>query len=71
MKSHETKFKTMSAELLEHRSSLPEKKVKGKEYEELKQKEEYLEFEVSWETPPLCPPPHPQPLCPCPLGHPE
>lgn len=47
MKSHETKFKTMSAELLEHRSSLPEKKVKGKEYEELKQKEEYLEFEVS------------------------
>lgn len=55
MKSHETKFKTMSAELLEHRSSLPDKKVKGKEYEELKQKEEYLEFEVSradlW---PLC-----------------
>uniref|UniRef100_A0A8D0KWG4 Pleckstrin and Sec7 domain containing n=1 Tax=Strix occidentalis caurina TaxID=311401 RepID=A0A8D0KWG4_STROC len=50
-KSHETKFKTMSAELLEHRSSLPEKKVKGKEYEELKQKEEYLEFEVSWESP--------------------
>lgn len=45
----------MSAELLEHRSSLPEKKVKGKEYEELKQKEEYLEFEVSWENPrPLC-----------------
>ncbi|TRZ19386.1 hypothetical protein HGM15179_007714 [Zosterops borbonicus] len=37
----------MSAELLEHRSSLPEKKVKGKEYEELKQKEEYLEFEVT------------------------
>uniref|UniRef100_A0A8C8BBW2 Pleckstrin and Sec7 domain containing n=1 Tax=Otus sunia TaxID=257818 RepID=A0A8C8BBW2_9STRI len=47
VKSHETKFKTMSAELLEHRSSLPEKKVKGKEYEELKQKEEYLEFEKS------------------------
>ncbi|XP_058697725.1 PH and SEC7 domain-containing protein 1 [Poecile atricapillus] len=47
MKNHETKFKTMSAELLEHRSSLPEKKVKGKEYEELKQKEEYLEFEKS------------------------
>lgn len=47
MKSHESKFKTMSAELLEHRSSLPDKKVKGKEYEELKQKEEYLEFEVS------------------------
>lgn len=50
VKSHETKFKTMSAELLEHRSSLPEKKVKGKEYEELKQKEEYLEFEVNWEV---------------------
>ncbi|XP_040419824.1 PH and SEC7 domain-containing protein 1 isoform X3 [Cygnus olor] len=47
VKSHETKFKAMSAELLEHRSSLPEKKVKGKEYEELKQKEEYLEFEKS------------------------
>ncbi|XP_069720374.1 PH and SEC7 domain-containing protein 1 isoform X5 [Phaenicophaeus curvirostris] len=47
VKSHETKFKSMSAELLEHRSSLPEKKVKGKEYEELKQKEEYLEFEKS------------------------
>ncbi|XP_064370012.1 PH and SEC7 domain-containing protein 1 isoform X2 [Dromaius novaehollandiae] len=47
VKSHETKFKTMSAELVEHRSSLPEKKVKGKEYEELKQKEEYLEFEKS------------------------
>ncbi|NXW39816.1 PSD1 protein, partial [Nyctiprogne leucopyga] len=47
VKSHEAKFKTMSAELLEHRSSLPEKKVKGKEYEELKQKEEYLEFEKS------------------------
>ncbi|NXE22443.1 PSD1 protein, partial [Ardeotis kori] len=47
VKSHETKFKTMSAELLEHRSSLPEKKVKGKEYEELKQREDYLEFEKS------------------------
>ncbi|NXH14224.1 PSD1 protein, partial [Bucco capensis] len=47
VKSHETKLKAMSAELLEHRSSLPEKKVKGKEYEELKQKEEYLEFEKS------------------------
>ncbi|NXX51698.1 PSD1 protein, partial [Tricholaema leucomelas] len=45
VKSHETKCKALSAELLEHRSSLPEKKVKGKEYEELKQKEEYLEFE--------------------------
>lgn len=55
MKNHETKFKTMSAELLEHRSSLPEKKVKGKEYEELKQKEEYLEFEVSWKMPPSAP----------------
>ncbi|KAG8135239.1 hypothetical protein E2320_008274 [Naja naja] len=43
--SHEIKFKAMAAELLEHRSSLPEKKVKGKEYEELKQKEEYLIFE--------------------------
>ncbi|KAJ7324453.1 hypothetical protein JRQ81_017473 [Phrynocephalus forsythii] len=47
MKSHEAKFKAMAAELLEHRASLPEKKVKGKEYEELKQKEEYLIFEKS------------------------
>ncbi|XP_070608003.1 PH and SEC7 domain-containing protein 1 [Erythrolamprus reginae] len=45
LKGHEMKFKAMAAELLEHRSSLPEKKVKGKEYEELKQKEEYLIFE--------------------------
>ncbi|XP_063163914.1 PH and SEC7 domain-containing protein 1-like [Candoia aspera] len=45
LKTHEIKFKAMAAELLEHRSSLPEKKVKGKEYEELKQKEEYLIFE--------------------------
>lgn len=50
MKSHETKFKAMAAELLEHRASLPEKKVKGKEYEELKQKEEYLVFEVRHPT---------------------
>lgn len=57
VKSHETKFKTMSAELLEHRSSLPEKKVKGKEYEELKQKEEYLEFEVNGEVSPSAPSP--------------
>ncbi|XP_060096982.1 PH and SEC7 domain-containing protein 1 [Heteronotia binoei] len=47
LKSHETKFKAMAAELLEHRASLPERKVKGKEYEELKQKEEYLAFEKS------------------------
>ncbi|XP_059585664.1 PH and SEC7 domain-containing protein 1 isoform X6 [Alligator mississippiensis] len=47
VKNHEAKFKAMSAELVEHRSSLPEKKVKGKEYEELKQREEYLEFEKS------------------------
>ncbi|XP_062989282.1 PH and SEC7 domain-containing protein 1 [Elgaria multicarinata webbii] len=47
VKSHEAKFKAMAAELLEHRSCLPEKKVKGKEFEELKQKEEYLVFEKS------------------------
>ncbi|XP_077207237.1 PH and SEC7 domain-containing protein 1 isoform X2 [Paroedura picta] len=47
LKSHEAKFKAMAAELLEHSASLPEKKVKGKEYEELKQKEEYLLFEKS------------------------
>ncbi|XP_015267682.1 PREDICTED: PH and SEC7 domain-containing protein 1 [Gekko japonicus] len=47
LKSHETKFRAMAAELLEHHASLPEKKVKGKEWEELKQKEEYLVFEKS------------------------
>uniref|UniRef100_H3B9S1 Pleckstrin and Sec7 domain containing n=1 Tax=Latimeria chalumnae TaxID=7897 RepID=H3B9S1_LATCH len=45
VKSHESKFKAMSTDLVEHRSNPPDKKVKGKELEEFKQREEYLEFE--------------------------
>ncbi|XP_074855916.1 PH and SEC7 domain-containing protein 1 isoform X2 [Carettochelys insculpta] len=45
VKNHEAKLKAMAAELVGHRAALPERKVKGKESEELKQKEEYLEFE--------------------------
>eukprot|EP00079_Xenopus_tropicalis_P037669 XP_017951440.1 PREDICTED: PH and SEC7 domain-containing protein 1-like [Xenopus tropicalis] len=47
VKTHESKFKTMSSSLIEHRSSPPDKKIKGKEIEEFKQKEDYLEFEKS------------------------
>ncbi|OCT71896.1 PH and SEC7 domain-containing protein 1-like [Xenopus laevis] len=47
VKTHESKFKTMSSSLIEHRSSPPDKKLKGKEIEEFKQKEDYLEFEKS------------------------
>ncbi|XP_053306911.1 PH and SEC7 domain-containing protein 1 [Spea bombifrons] len=47
MKTHESKFKSMSSSLIEHRTSPPDKKLKGKEVDEFKQKEEYLEFEKS------------------------
>ncbi|KAM9325557.1 PH and SEC7 domain-containing protein 1 [Gastrophryne carolinensis] len=47
VKTHEAKFKSMSSSLIEHRISPPDKKVKGKEMDEFKQKEEYLEFEKS------------------------
>lgn len=46
MKTHESKFKSMSSSLIEHRTTPPDKKVKGKEVDEFKQKEDYLEFEV-------------------------
>ncbi|XP_068114019.1 PH and SEC7 domain-containing protein 1-like isoform X2 [Hyperolius riggenbachi] len=47
VKTHENKFKSMSSSLVEHRTSPPDKKVKGKEIDEFKQKEDYLEFEKS------------------------
>ncbi|XP_043912466.1 PH and SEC7 domain-containing protein 1 [Protopterus annectens] len=47
VKSHENKFKSISGDLSEHRCCPPDKKLKGKELEEYKQKEEYLEFEKS------------------------
>ncbi|KAM4703486.1 PH and SEC7 domain-containing protein 1 [Rhinophrynus dorsalis] len=47
VKTHESKFKSMSSSLIEHRTSPPDKKLKGKEVDEFKQKEDYLEFEKS------------------------
>ncbi|KAM4031173.1 PH and SEC7 domain-containing protein 1 isoform 1-T3 [Anomaloglossus baeobatrachus] len=47
VKTHESKFKNMSSSLIEHRTAPPDKKVKGKEVDEFKQKEDYLEFEKS------------------------
>ncbi|XP_056386537.1 PH and SEC7 domain-containing protein 1 isoform X2 [Hyla sarda] len=47
MKTHESKFKSMSSSLIEHRTTPPDKKIKGKEVDEFKQKEDYLEFEKS------------------------
>ncbi|XP_030060853.1 PH and SEC7 domain-containing protein 1 [Microcaecilia unicolor] len=47
VKTHETKVKSMSSDLVEHRSYPLDKKLKGKEFEEFKQKEDYLEFEKS------------------------
>lgn len=46
LKSHETKLKQISTELAEHRSYPPDKKLKGKEVEDYKLKDHYLEFEV-------------------------
>ncbi|KAF5895744.1 PH and SEC7 domain-containing protein 1-like, partial [Clarias magur] len=50
-KSHEMRFRSVSSELQELRSVPQERKPKGKEQEEAKQREEYLEFEwrhTSW-----------------------
>ncbi|XP_029466553.1 PH and SEC7 domain-containing protein 1 [Rhinatrema bivittatum] len=47
VKTHETKVKSMSSDLVEHRSYPLDKKLKGKEFEEFKQKEDYLHFEKS------------------------
>uniref|UniRef100_K7FM51 Pleckstrin and Sec7 domain containing 3 n=1 Tax=Pelodiscus sinensis TaxID=13735 RepID=K7FM51_PELSI len=45
LKSHETKLKQISTELAEHRSYPPDKKLKGKEVDDYKLKDHYLEFE--------------------------
>ncbi|KAA0717894.1 PH and SEC7 domain-containing protein 1 [Triplophysa tibetana] len=45
LKSQETRFRSVSAELQELRSSPQERKIKSKDQEEHKQREEYLDFE--------------------------
>ncbi|XP_060093079.1 PH and SEC7 domain-containing protein 3 isoform X2 [Heteronotia binoei] len=45
LKSHEAKLKQISTELAEHRSYPPDKKLKGKEVEDYKLKDHYLDFE--------------------------
>nr|XP_020657112.1 PH and SEC7 domain-containing protein 3 isoform X2 [Pogona vitticeps] len=51
LKSHESKLKQISTELAEHRSYPPDKKLKGKEVEDYKLKDHYLEFEkIRYET---------------------
>lgn len=47
MRTHEAKLKIMASELREHRATQLGKKARGKEAEEQRQKEAYLEFEVS------------------------
>uniref|UniRef100_A0A6Q2WV90 Pleckstrin and Sec7 domain containing a n=1 Tax=Esox lucius TaxID=8010 RepID=A0A6Q2WV90_ESOLU len=46
VKSHETRFRTISSELNELNAVIPDKKAKVRDLEEHKQREEYLEFEV-------------------------
>lgn len=47
MRTHEAKLKAMASELREHRAVHLGKKARGKEADEQRQKEAYLEFEVS------------------------
>lgn len=46
VKSHENRFRAVSSELAELTASTPDRKVKGRELEEQKLRQEYLEFEV-------------------------
>lgn len=46
VRSHEARFKTLSTELAELRSYTPDRKLKGRELEEYRHRDEYLEFEV-------------------------
>ncbi|TNN25385.1 PH and SEC7 domain-containing protein 3 [Liparis tanakae] len=48
IRSHEARFRVLSTELAELRSYPPDRKVKSRELEEYRQRDEYLEFEVSW-----------------------
>uniref|UniRef100_A0A7N6BKI0 PH and SEC7 domain-containing protein 1-like n=2 Tax=Anabas testudineus TaxID=64144 RepID=A0A7N6BKI0_ANATE len=45
VRSHEARFRAISTELAELRSYPPDRKVKGRELEEYRQRDEYLEFE--------------------------
>ncbi|XP_061088459.1 PH and SEC7 domain-containing protein 1-like isoform X2 [Conger conger] len=45
VQSHEARFRSTSSELAELRSYPPDRKVKGRELEEYRQRDEYLEFE--------------------------
>ncbi|XP_055758113.1 uncharacterized protein psda isoform X2 [Salvelinus fontinalis] len=45
VKSHETRFRAISSELIELTAVIPDKKAKVRDLEEHKQREEYLEFE--------------------------
>ncbi|XP_050982208.1 uncharacterized protein psda [Labeo rohita] len=45
LKSHETRFRAVSAELQELRSTPQDRKTKSRDQEEYKQREEYLDFE--------------------------
>ncbi|KAM8890543.1 uncharacterized protein ACB058_016061 isoform 1-T3 [Synchiropus picturatus] len=45
VRSHESRFRSVSTELAELRALQPDRKVKGREAEEYRQRDEYLEFE--------------------------
>ncbi|CAG03015.1 unnamed protein product, partial [Tetraodon nigroviridis] len=45
VRSHEARFKSLSTELAELRSYPPDRKLKGRELEEYRHRDEYLEFE--------------------------
>ncbi|XP_044228782.1 uncharacterized protein psda isoform X2 [Thunnus albacares] len=45
VKSHESRFRAVSSELADLTASTPDRKVKGRELEEQKLRQEYLEFE--------------------------
>ncbi|XP_054455984.1 PH and SEC7 domain-containing protein 1 [Anoplopoma fimbria] len=45
VKSHENRFRSVSSELADLTASTPDRKVKGRELEEQKLRQEYLEFE--------------------------
>ncbi|KAM4525326.1 uncharacterized protein PAE49_001289 isoform 2-T2 [Odontesthes bonariensis] len=45
VRSHESRFRAISTELAELRSFPPDRKVKGRELEEYRQRDEYLDFE--------------------------
>uniref|UniRef100_A0A671LHL3 Uncharacterized LOC107666723 n=1 Tax=Sinocyclocheilus anshuiensis TaxID=1608454 RepID=A0A671LHL3_9TELE len=47
VQAHEARFRSISTELVQLRSYPPDRKVKGRELEEYRMREEYLEFEVN------------------------